>query len=133
MLDEIEHLIHRHTPGLRGELRDGLGAEFVAERIRIGLHDEQIAEVRDEVAEQPAQVLAALGLPMHHGERARGFARDDVVAQLGDCVLRGEAEDVQHVGVVDLLAAEGHELIEHRLGVAQPALCAARDRVRGVG
>ena len=46
-------------------------------------------------------------------------------------MFAGEPEDIQHVALRDRLAAKRDQLIEHRLGVAQAAIRAARDRVRG--
>src|SRR5206468_12675411 len=42
-----------------------------------------------------------------------------------------ESENTEHIALGNFFSAKGNELIEHRLCIAQAALCAACDRVCG--
>ena len=44
--------------------------------------------------------------------------------------MRGEAEDIHDITRPNMLAAEGDHLVEHALGIAQSAVCSARDGIR---
>ena len=63
-------------------------------------------------------------------ERFGRAALQNLLREPRDRLLAGEAEDVQHVLLQRCLAAERDQLIEHRLGIAQAAVRALRDRVR---
>jgi hypothetical protein len=74
----------------------------------------------DEIAEQARQVASCLGFIVDHAKRRGRIAFEQPLAELRHGLLRGEAEDAKDIGFVDLFAAEGDELIEHRFGVAHP-------------
>ena len=133
LLDEVEHLIHFQLRGLLGELRQRLLAQLARERLRIGLRHEQIAQMIDQIREQPLQIAPCFRLLLHEAERAGRVRGDEAIAQVGNRLLRRKAEDGKHVRLLDLVAAKGHELIEHRLGVAHPPFRAARDGIGRLG
>ena len=59
-----------------------------------------------------------------------GFAAQNFLGETGDGLLAGESEDIQDIGLGDILAAKRDQLIEHRFRVAQAAIRAARDGMR---
>ena len=63
-------------------------------------------------------------------ERFRGGAAQNFLGEIRDRLFAGESENAEHIRLLDFLAAKRDQLIEHRLGVAQSAIGASRDRVR---
>ena len=59
------------------------------------------------------------------------LACDEVFAEGGDGFASGEAEDLEDVVFLDMVAAEGDELVEHGLCIAHAALGAAGEGVGG--
>ncbi len=114
-------------------------ARLVGDGQRVGhvahvLHEQQVAQVLEQVGDEPAEVLALLGELLEEDERARGVAVDDRVAEAEERVLLDGAEQLQHRLDVDRVPGRGGELVERRDGVAERAARAARDqRERGVG
>ena len=102
-------------------------------RRRVDLADQDIAEQSNEIAEQSCQILAGLGLTLHDGQCGGRIAGDEGSRKLQDGFTRCESEDVVDIGGADRRAAEGDDLIEHRLGVTHRPVGPARDRGGGSG
>jgi hypothetical protein len=98
------------------------------------LHEQDVAQVLEQVGHEPAEVLALLGEVLDERERAGGVAVDHEVAQAEQRLLLDRAEELEH-------RLDGHrslrrrgQLVERRNGVAVGAAGAAGDqRERLVG
>ena len=98
------------------------------------LDEQQLAEVLDQIVDEPADVLALLGELLDLDEGAGGVAVDDRVAEPEERVLLDPADELEHVLDGDRAAGGRGELVEGRDGVAERAVRAARDqRERSVG
>ena len=60
------------------------------------LHEEEVAQVLEQVVDEPAEVLALLGQLFDQHERARGVAVDDRVAEPEEDVFLDRAQELQH-------------------------------------
>ena len=89
--------------------------------------EEQVAEVVQQVRQQPAQVLAVLGEVVQLPQRRLGFAGEDGAGDFQDLPLRRQAEHREHVRLLDGVAAKADELVQGGFGVAHPAVRAAGD------
>ena len=101
-------------------------ARLLGERQRVGhvaevLHEQQVAQVLEQVPRQLAEVLAALGQLLDEHERARDVAVDDRVAEPEQHVLLDRRAELEHVLHRDRLARRGGELVERRDRVAERA------------
>ena len=114
-------------------------ARLVGDRERVGhvahvLDEQQVAQVLEQVGDEPAEILALLGELLQEDERAGRVAVDDRVAEAEERVLLDRAEQLQHGLDVDRVPGRRGELVEGRDGVAERAARAARDqRERRVG
>ena len=117
---------------LGGYFLGQLGAQVLRSGLGIGLVHQQRAEVLDEVCQKAAQLLAGLVLLIHGAQGIDGVAFQNVPCQGGHGFAGGEAKDIQHVLLGDLVSAEGHELIQHGLRIAHAALRALADGVGGL-
>ena len=98
------------------------------------LDEQEMAQVLEQVGDEPAEILALLGELLEEDERAGRVAVDDRVAEPEERVLLDGAEQLQHRLDVDRVPGRGGELVERRDGVAERAACAASDqRERCVG
>ena len=89
--------------------------------------EEQVAEVVQQVRQQPAQVLAVLGEVVQLPQRRLGFAGEDGAGDFENLPLRRQAEHREHVRLLDGIAAKADELVQGGFGVAHPAVRAAGD------
>ncbi len=105
------------------------GGDMAAGRGR----DEEVAEVGDQLGREPGEVLACLRLRRDNREHRARVAQEKTASEPGDRLQRREPEDVHHIVRGDFFAAECDHLVEHALGVAEPALGTARDRGCGGG
>ncbi len=114
-------------------------ARLVGDGQRVGhvahvLDEQKVAQVLEQVGDEPAEILALLRELLQERQRAGGVAVDDRVAEAEERVLLDGAEELQHRLDVDLVSGRRRELVERRDGVAERAAAAARDqRERGVG
>ena len=131
-VDQAQHL------GL-GELV-GLGAQAIArlrrhrERVRHLAHvldEEQVAQVLEQVVDEPGEVLALVGELLDEGKEAGGVAVDDQVAEAEERLLVDRTEQLEHRLNGDLPVCGGRELVERRDGVAEASARAARDQRKG--
>ena len=98
----------------------------------LGEHD--LAQMLDQVEDEPAEVVAALRELLEIGERAGGVAVDHEVAETEERLLLDRPEQLEHGLHRDLVAGGRRELVERRLRVAKCPASAARDeRQRLVG
>ena len=67
----------------------------------------------DEISQQLAQIFPCLAGFMHELQRAHRAAFQDALRHRGDGLHGGEAKDLQYIFLMDRVAAEGHELVEH--------------------
>ena len=134
-VDQAEHgrlgqLVRLLAEALARLLGDGQRLRNVADV----LHEQELAEMLDQLGDEPADVLALLGELLDLDERAGRVAVDDRVAEAEERVLLDPADELEHVLDRDRAAGRGGELVERRDGVAERAVRAARDqRQRGVG
>ena len=91
------------------------------------LHEQQLAEVVDQVDDETADVLSLLGELLDLDEGAGRIAIDDRVAEPEERVLLDPADELEHVLDRDRVPGCGGELIERRDGVSEGAVRAARD------
>ena len=66
---------------------------------------------------------------VEQGERFGRFAAQNFFGKTGDRLFTREPENLQDILFADRIAAKGNQLIEHRFGIAQPAIGPARNRV----
>ena len=113
-------------PGLEG---GGLGFAYLEQREVALRHDEHeaVADVRQQVTDQPTEVLALIGEGVELGQRPSRVAGEDGLRKRKQLALRRQPEHRQHIRLCDVLAAKTDELVERRLGVAHAAFRAARD------
>ena len=98
------------------------------------LDEQEMAQVLEQVGDEPAEILALLGELLEEDERAGRVAVDDRVAEAEERVLLDGAEQLQHGLDVDRVPGRGRELVECRDRVAERAARAAGDqRQRCVG
>jgi hypothetical protein len=113
-------------------------ARLVCDGERVGhvahvLDEQQMAQVLEQVGDEPAEVLALLGELLQEDEGAGGVAVDDRVAEPEERVFLDGAGELEHRLDVDLVARRRGELVEGRLRVAERTARAAGDqRQRGV-
>ena len=93
------------------------------------LENEQVAEMVQQVGEQPAEVFAVVGQVVQLAQRALDLAGQHRARQLQQLALGRQAEHREHVRLLDLVAAKADELVEGGFGVAHGALGAAGDGV----
>ena len=95
-----------------------------------------MAQVLEQVGDEPADVEPLLRELLDVRERARGVVVDDEVAEAEQRLLVGCAEQLEHGLDRDLAAGRRRELVERRHGVAEASLRGSRDerqrRVRHV-
>ena len=84
----------------------------------MNLADQHITEQGDEIAEQPGEIFPGLGLFLDERQGGGSIAGKQGLREAKDRLARRESEDALDVGGADRRAAEGDDLIEHRLGVA---------------
>ena len=116
MIDQIQKFSLGHGGGLTGRHRD-----------------QQVAEMGDQIRREAREVFPGIGLFRDDSQGTGRVPREEVFREPDDRFFRGEPEDVHHVLRVDFFAAERDHLVEHALGVAEPALGTARDRLGGGG
>ena len=83
--------------------------------------------MRQQVTDQPAEVLALIRECVELGQRPCRVAGEDGLGEREQLPLRRQAEHRQHVRLGDVLAAKTDKLVKRRLGVAHAAFRAARD------
>ena len=114
MLDEIEKF------GLRNShLRAG------------GLGDEQIAKMSDEFGGQAHEIFPGIGLLRDDLQRRAEIRDKQRVGEVFHHLERREAEDIHHVLLGDVRATKRNHLVEHALGIAQPAIRASGEGFGG--
>ena len=91
------------------------------------LHEQQVAQVLDQLAHEPAEVVALLGELLDECERARRVAVDDEVAEAEERLLLDRAEELQHRLNRHLALGRGRQLVERRGRVAERSACGAGD------
>ena len=91
------------------------------------LHEQQVAQVLEQVGDEPAEILSLLRELLDEDERARGVAVDDHVADPEQRVLVHRAEQLEDGLRVDRAVRRGRELVERRDRVAERAARAPRD------
>ncbi len=92
------------------------------------LEQEQVAEMIQQIGEQPAQVFAMLRQIVQLTQGRRNLSGEHSPAEFQNLTLRGQAEHGEHVGFLNLVAAKADELVERALGIAHPAIGAAGNR-----
>ena len=123
--EEVAQAEHRRLRQLVRLLAQPL-ARLVGDGQRVGhvshvLDEQEVAEMLEQVGDEPAEILALLGELLDLDERAGGVAVDDGVAEAEERVLLDGAEQLQHRLHVDRVAGRGRELVERRLRVAERA------------
>ena len=130
--------IEPHDGGLRKLVR--LLAQPIArllgERQRVGhvahvLHQQQLAEMLEELPRQLSEILTPLGDLLDQDERARDVAIDDRVAEPEQRVLLDRRAELEDVLDGDLPLRRGGQLVERRDRVAERSAGAARDEREG--
>ncbi len=96
-----------------------------------GLSDEPIPKMGDQFGSDPHEVLAGGGLLRHEIQRRADIAGEHRLGEVLNDLERSEAEDIHHIVLGDVRAAEGNHLVEHALGIAQPPLGPAGKRLGG--
>jgi hypothetical protein len=98
------------------------------------LHEHELAQVLEEIHDEPPEIVPALRQRLDVRQRAGRVAVDHEIAQREERLLLDRPEQLEHRLHRDRAAGGGGELVERRLGVAVRAPGAARDeRERLVG
>ena len=92
------------------------------------LDEEQMAQVLEQVRDEPAQVLPALRELVEEEERPGRVVVDDHVAEPEQRLLVDRADELEHRLRVDGVVRRGGELVERRDRVAEGAAGGARDQ-----
>ena len=134
-VDEPQHLGLAELVGLRAQPL----ARFRGDRERVGhlahvLDEQQVAQVLEQVVDEPRQVLALVGELLDEREQAGRVLVDDQVAEPEERLLVDGAEQLQDGLDRHLAVGRRGELVERRDRVAEAPARAARDeREGGVG
>ena len=134
-VDQAQHgrlgqLVRLLAEALARLLGDGQRLGHVADV----LHEQQLAEMLDQLDDEPADVLSLLGELLDLDECARRVVIDDRVAEPEERVLLDPADELEHVLHRDRAPGRRRELVERRDRVAERAVRAAGDqRERRVG
>ena len=121
-VDRAQDLALREALGLRREAVGVLGGH--RERVRHvpeRLHHEQVTQVRGQVAHELREVAPRLGQRLHRQERLARVAVGERLARREHQLGVGDAEDLEHVVELHLVAAVGDELLERPERVAERA------------
>ena len=86
------------------------------------LINHHIPEMIQQIANQPAQLLAARGQFMQLPQRASGVRPQHGLTQRQHLRLRSETEHRQHVAFLDGFATKTDELIQRALGIPHAAV-----------
>ena len=132
--DHAAELGRRVLRGLRGQAL-GLLVGHVEQVVltRRGLHEQEIAEVRQHLVGHEAEILTLLHEPAHELEHTLGVPDRDRVAERV-LHVRAPAPDQRRDDVLADLAGTQHRgLVEQRQRVPNRPLGLARDRVRRLG
>ena len=92
------------------------------------LDEEQMAQVLEQVRDEPAQVLPALRELVEEEERSGRVLVDDHVAEPEQRLLVDRADELEHGLRVDGVVRRGGELVERRDRVAEGTSGGARDQ-----
>ena len=136
--EQVDEAQHRRLGKLVRLLTQAV-ARVVGQRQRVGhvadvLDEKHMAEMLDEIRDQPAEILTLVGELLDREQRAGGVAVDDGVAEAEERRLLDRADELHHVLDGDLLAGRRAQLVEHRDPVAEGSAGTAGDhRERGVG
>ena len=133
LVDQEHEFVGALEFGLIAEAGSHFRGKVPGGDVRIDTVDEEVSEMEDEIGEEPGEVFAGFGMLIELAEGTGGFAAEDGSTEFGDGAVAGEAKNVEDILLPDVLAAEGHTLIEHRLGIPHPAVGSGGDRVSGMG
>ena len=92
------------------------------------LDEQQVAQVLEQVGDEPAEILSLLRELLDEDERAGRVAVDDHVAEAEQRLLVHGADQLQDSLRVDGVGRRGRELVERRDRVAERAARAPRDQ-----
>ena len=129
--EQVDQAQHGRLGQLVGLLPEPL-ARLLGHRERLGdvadvLHEEELAEVLDQLGHEATDVVPLLRELFDLDERACSVTVDDRVAQSEERVLLDPADELQHVLHGDRLARRGGKLVEGRDSVAEGAVRGAGD------
>ena len=93
----------------------------------IHLENENVSEMADQIAEQFREILACLGMGVDFLQCFPTLLIEDDSSERGNGFGGIEAENFQHIRLINRFPAERDELIQHRLGVPHPAFGALGD------
>src|ERR1035438_836498 len=98
------------------------------------LEDEQVAEVVQQIGQQPAQIFAVAGQVVQLAQSLCDFASQHGSGKVERLAPRRQAEHRQHVRLLDLVPAKADKLVKGGFRVAHGPRGPARDRIerRGV-
>ena len=133
-VDQAQHLGLGELVGLRAQAIARLGGH--GQRVRHLAHvldEQQVAQVLEQVVDEPGEILALVGELLDEGKQARRVAVDDQVAEAEERLLVHRPEQLEDGLDGDLAVGRGRELVERRDRVAEASARAAGDqRERGV-
>src|SRR5205085_668526 len=66
---------------------------------------------------------------MQEFDRFRCFSSNNTLRKVDHGLFAGESENVEHIALSDFVPAKCDQLIEHRFGISQATLRAARNRM----
>ena len=112
---------------LAGVLRDGNRVWHLAHV----LHQQEVAQMLQQVGDETTHVLTLVGELLHEGEQARGVTVDHEVEQPKERVVVDCAEQLEDRGDRDIAAGRRRELVEGRHAVAEAAPGAPGDEGQG--
>ena len=124
----------RHRAGQRRKFRKFLAADLQEFRgVIADARQHQVADVLDQVLEDPTEVTAGFRQPGNHIHRIAELVGEDVIRQCPQFRSRRQSEGVDDILLANRLrrrvaAAEGDHLVKNRLRVAHPAVRRTGDR-----
>jgi hypothetical protein len=129
--EQVDQPDHRRLAELV-RLRPQPLARFLGHGQRLGhlahvLHEQQVAQVLDQLRHEPAEIVSLLRELFDERERAGGVAVDDEIAEPEQRLLLDRAEQLQHRLHRDLAFGRSGELVEGRGRVAERSTRRARN------
>ena len=128
-VEAAQQVLLGERAGERAQPLELLGEDGVEERALRGgeLHEQDLAQVQEQLAHEVAVVGPVVGEALHELEHGEAVALDDRLRGAVQQLAVHEAEEPGHVRVGDLVAGEGEHLVEERQRVADAALGRAGD------
>ena len=121
-IDQGEQFFYGNQLPLGSQDLQHLGRNLLRLGRGVDLLYQQQAKMGDEIGEEFSEVSASFALIVQGAEDACGISLEYQAGKVGDRFQGIESEDIEDVRFSDLVSAEGHELVQHRLGIPHASI-----------